>query len=110
MPQYAEPLGIRTTQAVLDVIRDYPGYSPGCRRSDDRVFYPDQSGAGEQPISALWKAPPAFIERIFSAMRVLENATVRRALGQILRDEVSLDLPSDGVYEAMSWEIEIGGV
>ncbi|HEX9111533.1 MAG TPA: hypothetical protein VF845_08655 [Terriglobales bacterium] len=102
MPQYAEPLGIRTTQAVLDVIRDYPGYSPGCRRWDDRVFHPDQSGAGEQPISALWKAPPAFIERIFSAMRVLENATVRRALEQILRDEVSLDLPADGVYEAMS--------
>jgi hypothetical protein len=102
MPQYAEPLGIRTTQAVLDVIRDYPGYSPGCRRWDDRVFHPDQSAAGEQPISALWKAPPAFIERIFAVMRVMENSTVQRALGQILRDEVSLELPSDGVYEAMS--------
>jgi hypothetical protein len=101
MPQYAEPLGIRTTQAVLDVIRDYPGYLPGYRRWDDRVFHPDPSG-GEQPISALWKAPPAFIERIFSVMRVMENATVRRALGQILRDEVSLELPSDGVYEATS--------
>jgi hypothetical protein len=101
MPQYAEPLGIRTTQAVLDVTRDYPGYSPGRRRWDDRVFHPDRSGE-EQPISTLWKAPPAFIERIFSVMRVLENATVRRALGQILRDEVSLELPSDGVYEAIS--------
>ena len=101
MPQYAEPLGIRTTQAVLDVIRDYPGYLPGYRRWDDRVFHPDPSG-GEQPISALWKAPPAFIERIFSVMRVMENATVRRTLGQILRDEVSLELPSDGVYEATS--------
>jgi hypothetical protein len=57
MPHYAEPLGIRTTQTVLDVIRDYPGYSPGCRPWDDRVFHPDQSAAGEQPISALWKAP-----------------------------------------------------
>jgi hypothetical protein len=102
MPQYAEPLGIRTTQAVLDVIRDYPGYSLGCRRWDDRVFHPDQSAAGEQPISALWKAPPAFIERIFAVMRVMENSTVQRALGQILKDEVSLELPSDGVYEAMS--------
>jgi hypothetical protein len=102
MPQYAEPLGIRTTQAVLDVIRDYPGYSPGCRRWDDRVFHPDKSAAREQPISALWKAPPAFIERIFSVMRVLENATVRRALGQILRDEVSFELPSDGLFEATS--------
>jgi len=102
MPQYAESLGIRTTQAVLDVIRHYPGYSPGCRRWDDRVFHPDQSAAGEQRISAMWKAPPAFIERIFSVMRVMENATVRRALGQIFRDEVNLELPSDGAYEATS--------
>jgi hypothetical protein len=102
MPQYAEPLCIRTAQAVLDVIRDYPGYSPGCRHWDDRVFHPDQFAAGEQPISALWKAPPAFLERIFSIMRIMENATVRQALGQILRNEVSLELPSDGVYEAMS--------
>ncbi len=102
MPQYAEPLGIRTTQAVLDVIRDYPGYSPGCRRWDDRVFHPAQCAAGERPISALWKAPPAFLERIFSIMRVLENATVRRALGQILRDEMRLEIQSDGLYEATS--------
>jgi hypothetical protein len=102
MPQYAEPLGIRTAHAVLDVVRDYPGYPPGCRRWDDRVFHPDPVGAGEVPISALWKAPPAFIERIFSVMRIMENDTIRRALGQILRDEVSLELPSDGVYEAMS--------
>jgi hypothetical protein len=102
MPQYAEPLGIRTTQAVLDVIRDYPGYSPGCRRWDDRVFHPDQSAAGEQRISAMWKAPPAFIERIFWVMRVMENATVRRALGQIFRDEVSIEVPSAGAYEATS--------
>jgi hypothetical protein len=101
MPQYAEPLGLRTTQTVFDVIREYPEYSPGCRRWDDRVFHPDRYGE-EQPISTLWKAPPAFIERIFSVMRVLENATVRRALGQILRDEVSLELPSDGVYEAIA--------
>ena len=32
MPQYAEPLCIRTTHALLDVIRDYPGFSPECRR------------------------------------------------------------------------------
>lgn len=102
MPQYAEPLGIRTIQAVLDVIRDYPEYSPGCRRWDDRIFHPDLSADVEQPISTMWKAPPAFIERIFAVMRVMENATVRRALGPILRDEVSLEFPSDGVYEAMS--------
>jgi len=101
MPQYAEPLGLRTAQAVLDVIREYPDYAPGCQRWDDRVFHPDRSGT-DQPISTLWKAPPAFIGRIFSVMRVMENAALRRALGQILRDEVSLELPAERVYEAVS--------
>jgi hypothetical protein len=40
-------------------------------------------------------------------MRIMENATVRRALGQILRDEVSLEQPMEVGYEAMSCEIEI---
>jgi hypothetical protein len=102
MPQYAESLGIRTAQAVLDVIRDYPGYSPGCRRWDDRVFHPHVPTGEDQPISTMWKAPPAFIEWIFSVMRIIENATVRRALGQILRNEVTLEVPPDGVYEALS--------
>ena len=102
MPQYTEPPCVRTIEAVLDVIRDYPGYPAGCRRWDDRVFHPDPSGSSDQPVSSFWKAPPSFIEWIFAALRVMENATLRRALGQILRDEVSLELPSDGVYEATS--------
>ena len=75
MPQYAEPLSIRTTQTVLDVIRDYPGYSPGCRRWDDRVFHPDQSADSEQPVSALWKAPPAFIDRLAHYQGALLSAS-----------------------------------
>jgi len=102
MPQYTKPLDMRTMGAVLDVIRDYPNYPAGCRRWDDRVFHPDSTGSSDQPISSIWKAPPAFIEWIFSAMRVMENATLRHALGQILKDEVSLELPSDSVYEATS--------
>ena len=91
-----------TTQGVLDVIRDYPGYAPGCRRWDDRVFHPDQSAAGEQPVSAPWKAPPAFMERIFSVMRVMENAPCGGPWGRFLENEVSLELPSDGLYDAIS--------
>lgn len=102
MPQYTEPLGVRTMGAILDVIRDYPTYPAGCRRWDDRIFHPDPTGTTDQPISSFWKAPPAFIEWIFSAMRIMENATLRRAVGQILKNEVSLELPSDSVYEATS--------
>jgi hypothetical protein len=102
MPQYTEPLGVRTMEAVLDVIRHYPGFPAGCRRWDDRVFHPHPTASSDQPLSSFWKAPPAFIEWIFAAMRVMENATLRRVLGQILRDEVSLDLSTDAIYEATS--------
>ncbi len=97
MPQYDEPLSLRILLAVLDVIREYPEYAPGCRRWDDRVFHPHQTSETEQPISALWKAPPAYIEQIFSVMRLLENTLIRGALRQICRNEVDLQLPSNGV-------------
>jgi hypothetical protein len=101
MPQYDEPLSLRILLTVLDVIREYPEYAPGCRRWDDRVFHPHQTPDTEQPISALWKAPPAYIEQIFFVMRLLENTFVRSAFRQICRNEVDLQFPSDGVYEAV---------
>jgi hypothetical protein len=101
MPQYDEPLSLRILLAVLDVIREYPEYAPGCRRWDDRVFHPHQTPDTEQPISALWKAPPAYIEQIFFVMRLLENAFVRSAFRQICRNEVDLQFPSNSVYEAV---------
>lgn len=100
MPQYEESLSIRTLQAVLDVIREYPEHAPGCRRWDDRVFHPHQNTNGDQPISALWKAPPPYIERVFFVMRLLENAPVRRTLRQICRNGVDLHLPSENGNEA----------
>ena len=90
MPQYDEPLSLRILLAVLDVIREYPEYAPDCRRWDDRIFHPHQTSETEQPISALWKAPPAYIERIFFVMRLLENTLIRGALTQICRNEVDL--------------------
>ncbi len=80
MTQYAEPLGIRCTQTVIDVIRDYPEHPAGSRRWDERVFHVDCNTGLDSPLSALWKAPPAYIGRIFSVMSMVENASVRRAL------------------------------
>lgn len=101
MPQYDEPLSLRIIQAVLDVIREYPEYAPGSRRWDDRVFHPHQTLDTEQPISTLWEAPPAYIERLFFVLRLLENTLVRGAFKQICRNEVDLHLPPKSVYEAV---------
>jgi len=78
MPQYAEPFVLRMLQSFLDVVREYPDFPKGSRRWDERVFHPDRNGV-LQPLATLWKAPPAFIEVFFSAIRLLEVAPIRRA-------------------------------
>jgi hypothetical protein len=83
MPQYNEPVSIRTTRTLLDVIRNYPEYPMGSRRWDDRIFHPDENGGADRPISSLWNAPPAYVEKILGCIRLLEKAVVQRALGRM---------------------------
>ena len=94
MPQYAEPMTIRTIRTLLDVIRNYPEFPAGSRRWDERVFHLDRSGLTDRPISTLWKEPPAFVEQIFSVIRLLENSTMERMFRSVTRRDTRLDLPS----------------
>jgi hypothetical protein len=85
MPQYAELLGIRFMQTVIDTIRDYPEHPVGSRRWDERVFHMDFQTGYHRPLSMLWKAPPAYLGRIFTIFRMVENASVRHALNFTFR-------------------------
>ncbi len=95
MPQYSEPVSVRTTRTLLDVIRNYPEFPLGCRRWDDRIFHPDANGGPDRPISSLWKAPPAYVEKILSCIRVLENAMVQRAMERVFRSAVVSEIPAE---------------
>ena len=90
MPQYAELLGIRFMQAVIDTIRDYPEHPVGSRRWDERVFHVDFQTGYHRPLSALWKAPPSYLGRIFAGFRMVENASVRHALNFTFRGNSAL--------------------
>ena len=85
MPQYAEVLGIRFMQTVIDTIRDYPEHPVGSRRWDERVFHMDFQLGYHRPLSKLWKAPPPYLGQIFSVFRMVENASVRHALNFTFR-------------------------
>jgi len=87
MSQYAELLGIRFMQTVIDTIRDYPEHPVGSRRWDDRVFHMDFQKGYYRPLSALWKAPPPYLGQIFSVFRMVENASVRHALNFTFREK-----------------------
>jgi len=95
MPQYTEPVSIRTTRTLLDVIRNYPEFPIGSRRWDDRIFHPDANGGPDRPISSLWKAPPAYVEKILSGVRLLENATVQGAMHRFFRRGAVPDFPRE---------------
>jgi hypothetical protein len=100
MPQYSEPRCMRITQMLLDVIREYPENPIGTRRWDNRVYHPGLNTDADRPLSTLWKAPPAFIEFIFSALRLLDNAAVQRAIKQAMPGEVVDHVATDVSYEA----------
>jgi hypothetical protein len=87
MPQYTESRCMRTLQTLVDVVREYPDYPQVSRRWDGRVFHPDHITNIDRPVSAYWNAPPAFLERIFFIIRLLENTAVRQMLDKILRQD-----------------------
>jgi hypothetical protein len=105
MPQYAEPVSMRTTRTLLDVIRNYPEYPQGSRRWDDRIFHPGENGGPDRPISALWEAPPACVEGILSWVRLLEHAAVQRAVARIFRPALVSEMPADLSAELIAAEV-----
>ena len=102
MPQYAEPVFIRTMRTLLDVIRDYPEFPVGSRHWDNRIFHPHPGSGDDRPISAFWKAPPAYIERTFACLRVLENAAVQRTLRRVFCGAVASEIPPEISPETVS--------
>ena len=99
MPQYAEVLGIRFLQTVIDTIRDYPEHPVGSRRWDDRVFHMDFQMGYHRPLSVLWKEPPPYLGRIFSVFRMVENASVRHALNYTFRGNSEVHQVSEAPHE-----------
>jgi hypothetical protein len=79
MPQYTQPYALRVLHTLIDVIREYPDYSIGTRRWDERVFHPDSAGV-VRSLSLLWEKPPFYVRHFFSVVRLLEFAPVRRFL------------------------------
>jgi hypothetical protein len=105
MPQYSEPVSIRTTRTLLDVIRNYPEYPMGSRRWDDRIFHPGENGGPDRPVSALWKAPPAYVEQILACIRLLESAVVQRAVERVFRPAVVSEVPAEISTEVVPTEV-----
>ncbi len=102
MTQYNAPHGLRIARILLDVIRDYPEFPEGSRRWDQRVFHPDPRTGENRALAELWRVPPAFLERIFSGIRLLENDTVQRTWQFFFRGPAPAAAPFESSSEAAS--------
>jgi hypothetical protein len=54
MPQYKRPWEERILHSTLDAVTDFPDFTEGWRRWDDRAFHPDREGV-MRPLSQLWE-------------------------------------------------------
>ncbi|MBV9266605.1 MAG: hypothetical protein JO061_10600, partial [Acidobacteriaceae bacterium] len=101
MPQYHEPLTLRTIQTVIDILRDYPEVFEGRRTWPERVFYRAPDSATAVPISAIWPNgnEPRIFRAVTFATRLAQTWGVQSALRLLFRDRdlwrsASSDLPS----------------
>lgn len=95
MPHYANPYAARCFQTFLDVIRQNPEMPVGAQNWDDRTCHPDESGTAK-PLSALWSAPPKFLQTLFSIASMSENGTAYRLWLSLGRKQLTLNILEDG--------------
>jgi hypothetical protein len=84
MPQYREPMALRTLEAIWDILRPYPEY-PGRERWVDRIFYHGDDGV-PRPLSAIWRETPWLVGAAAGAIQFLAAAKLRPAMRLLLAD------------------------
>ncbi len=82
LEQYARAWEQRILDSTLDAVSDFPQFSPGWQRWDERAFHPDSEGV-MRPMSELWAdgRPPIALRLAIQAVRLLRSRTCARALG-----------------------------
>ncbi len=82
MPQYAQPWKQRILHSTLDVVTDFPEFTPGWQRWDERAFHQDKDGS-MRPLSELWPKgrPPLMLALSIGIVRMARNHAVARSIG-----------------------------
>jgi hypothetical protein len=88
MEQYAQPWKLRILRSTLDAVTDFPEFTPGWQRWDERSFHQDAKGV-MRPMIELWdggKLPRPLAVGI-KVVRMARNATVARSIGMVFPGE-----------------------
>ena len=84
LEQYAQPWKQRILRSTLDVVTDFPEFTPGWQRWDERCFHKDTDG-NMRPFSELWARghAPRMLQLSISVVRMARNATIARSIGMV---------------------------
>lgn len=88
LKQYAQPWKLRILRSTLDAVTDFPEFTQGWQRWDERCFHKDRYGV-MRPMSELWEngqAPAPLLAGI-RVVRMARNATVARSIGMVFPGE-----------------------
>ncbi len=82
LSQYAKRWEQRILDSTLDAVTDFPQFSPGWQRWDERAFHRDEEGR-MRPMAELWAdgRPPVALRVAIQAVRLLRSRAFARALG-----------------------------
>jgi hypothetical protein len=100
MQHYREPLPLRLVLSVLDILRDYPDYSAGSRRWDERVFHPNARGE-VRSLADMWNVPPPLIRCFVNGVHLFESAPVQQMM------KVALGRPHEELRLALGEQQEV---
>ena len=81
LEQYARAWEQRILDSTVDAVSDFPQFSPGWQRWDERAFHPDADGV-MRPLSELWVdgRPPIALRLAIQAVRLLRSRSLAGAL------------------------------
>jgi hypothetical protein len=88
MHQYAQPWKLRILRSTLDAVSDFPEFTQGWQRWDERCFHQDKHGV-MRPMIELWDGGrlPKPLQIGLKVVRMARNATVARSIGMVFPGE-----------------------
>ena len=86
LEQYKRPWEQRVLHSTLDAVTDFPEFTEGWRRWDDRAFHPDRDGV-MRPLRELWEdgSAPLPLLAAIQFVRMGRSKTFTRTFGMAVR-------------------------
>ncbi len=100
MEQYSRPWEQRILASTLNAVTDFPDFSPGWQRWDERAYHPDQQGV-MRPLAELWAdgRAPLPLRAAIGMVRLLRHERLASSLSPFFSSVNDVSLLAAGLQE-----------